>query len=358
MSTSGASASGNNKTLVSCCPDYTNVAPPSASPAAIVAIDPVNLQATFVCPATGIVQVRINVGSWITGAAIAHFGVIDVASGQTVLHSIDQGTGITEDGRVTGLWNARQLFDGTPLVPGQSYTWQLGWVNAGGAGTINLDNDYALFEIAEQDVSSNAAPSAVAKRQDVASVIVAGATAAASFTEAPLPGSLLLAFVSATVGLGSFVAPTGWNLVPAVPTVSGGTRRPGLYWRVADGTETNVSFTGTGSTYTSIHLQEWSGWASTPNLDTSFGTNGASGTNPQVTGGTTAAAPELFVACYTTQTVGVTISGGNPLVRFTDAGGAAGAASFIAVAGQTPQAVANLSANAAWAGMLATFSGA
>src|SRR5690349_18776393 len=102
-------------------------------------------------------------------------------------------------------------------------------------------------------------------------------SASATYPAATTSGNLLICTVFASVLTSNFTTPTGWNIVKLQDLPASANRGTAIYARDADGTETTVTISATGSVNTKIHIYEYTGAQSpyaldgTPNGSTSSG---------------------------------------------------------------------------------------
>lgn len=115
----------------------------------------------------------------------------------------------------------------------------------------------------------------------------------------PTSGNLLIA---RAIGAGASDggAISGWTSLTTAPRYGASTGYVNIFWKIAGGSEGDVTVTFTGSNPTRIEISEWSnsdGWASTP-IDVQSYADSTGGVTSKSTGttGTTAIAIELAVA--------------------------------------------------------------
>jgi hypothetical protein len=139
------------------------------------------------------------------------------------------------------------------------------------------------------DVSGNTniyftTPGTFKHKQSIASTIV-GPTITNTFREATTPGNLLICHVTSTgTPTGAPTStPTGFTL--AYGSLSAAALFINTYYKVADGSETTLSYTQTNAGRTLVMtLEEYTGFSGTPTLDVTDGNTG-SGTSLSATSG-------------------------------------------------------------------------
>lgn len=125
---------------------------------------------------------------------------------------------------------------------------------------------------------------------------VTGTSIAATFPIATTAGSLLIAYVESGGTTGAVTGPSGWT--QAVSSTSSGSAY--IYYKVASGSETSVTYAQVTSRVLTISIVEYTGFSGVPTLDvTSSNTSGTAVTSlstTATTGPTNTAQPALALA--------------------------------------------------------------
>lgn len=108
-------------------------------------------------------------------------------------------------------------------------------------------------------------------------------------------GSLLVAYIGSVSDPGTITPPSGWNL--AISKAQGMSTYSYIYYKVADGSETSITFNWVNSRSSQLVVEEIKGWNGVPTLDTTDSNGGASGTTISTgSGATNSANPGISVA--------------------------------------------------------------
>lgn len=274
---------------------------------------------------------QLEIGSYASGATSPFIGKIyQVQIRDNVL---DDGTGIQFDANfatktfgansftegssnaatVTITGQAAQAGDGRVLFASATAGTVTNWSKPSG-GIITSSNDYfvvqdirmyqpqSFFAGANSVLISNTfgvyatAPTTYEHVQSIAAITASGPSVTATYPSATTPGSLLVAYFTSSGSQGaSFTPPAGWSL--AVTQTQNALMY--IYYKIADGTETTVTFTQSTSRALNTTIVEYTGFSGTPTLDvTDSNTAGAATTlsTTATTGPTNTAQPALAVA--------------------------------------------------------------
>lgn len=137
---------------------------------------------------------------------------------------------------------------------------------------------------------------AITRLQNPSAATYSGASVTCSFGSAPTAGNLLIAYGSAVGALIAGASISGWTL--AVSATKTATSSLAIWYKISDGSETNVTLNWTGATTLYLTIEEWSG-ITTPTLDkTAYTNDTGSGVTSRSSGTTseTSAAEELACA--------------------------------------------------------------
>jgi len=166
---------------------------------------------------------------------------------------------------------------------------------------IKIIQPYKIFATNSTNTSNNtnitfsAAPSAPLHRQSNFST-GSGTSQSASFANTTAPGDLLVATLTTYSAVSSLVPPTGFTL--AKQANQGTSVYIYVYYKVADGTETSITYSWTTSVSNDLTIEEWYNWSGTPTLDTTDSNGSASGVTTLSTGSgaTNSSQPGLSLA--------------------------------------------------------------
>lgn len=151
------------------------------------------------------------------------------------------------------------------------------------------------------------APGTYRYQQGIAGPSTAGLSILATYPTATTPGNLLVAEFTSSGSQTSFTPMTGWT--QAVTRTS--TTLVYIYYKIADGTESTVTFSQTQSRQLNLTISEYSGFTGTPTLDvTDSNANASASTSISTTatiGPTNTAQPALaFAYVANASTLGTT----------------------------------------------------
>ena len=133
--------------------------------------------------------------------------------------------------------------------------------------------------------------------QSIAAATVSGTSISATYSTATTSGNLLIAyFTSSSTQGATFTPPSGWSLAISKQE----TTWVYIYYKIADGTETSVTFSQTQTRALNMAVVEYTGFSGTPTLDVTD-SNGAAGaattlSTTATTGPTNTAQPALALA--------------------------------------------------------------
>lgn len=135
------------------------------------------------------------------------------------------------------------------------------------------------------NISFGAYSSGIFNRQNEAATPASNNTVTITFPYATVPGNLLVVSLGIVNNPGTFNAPAGWNVAS---DVAAGTNSYGkIYYKIADGTETSVTFSWANVRAHSIALYEFGGWTGVPTLDTTDTNSSVSATSLSTGAGAT-----------------------------------------------------------------------